>query len=109
MALWIEVDQREASTLLVLRGELDVSTAPKLREALVDAIGSGRRIVVDLEGLEFLDSVGLGILVSGLKRARTHEGDLVVVCASRTILRPFELTGLDEVITIHERREQALG
>jgi anti-sigma B factor antagonist len=104
MALWIDVQEGPEAVVLVLRGELDLPTSPKLREALVDVIGEGRRVVVDLEGLSFLDSVGLGILVSGLKRARSHGGELEIVCANRAVLRPFELTGLDEVFTIHARR-----
>ena len=108
MALTIEAAEHGTTTLLVLRGELDIATSPQLRDELVRVIGDGRRIVVDLEGLGFIDSVGLGILVSGLKRARSDGGDLELVCANRIILQPLELTGLDQTFTLHARREDAL-
>jgi anti-sigma B factor antagonist len=106
--LAIDVEHHGATTLLALRGELDLATAPRLRDALIEAIDTGTHIVVDLELVGFVDSVGFGVLVGGLKRARTHGGDLVLVCSSRTVLRPLEITGLDRVFTIHAGREAAL-
>jgi anti-sigma B factor antagonist len=109
MALAIECEEHGTTALLVLRGELDIATSPQLRDELVQVISDGRRIVVDLEGLGFIDSVGLGILVSGLKRARQHGGELELVCANRTILQPLELTGLDQTFTMHALRDEALA
>jgi anti-sigma B factor antagonist len=107
--LAITVEQEGPATLVVLRGDLDLATAPELRECLVKVIGEGARIVVDLEAVDFLDSAGLGILVGGLKRARTQGGELELVCTSGDVLKPLEITGLDRVFTIHPRRELALG
>jgi anti-sigma B factor antagonist len=101
MALAIETRREEAVTVLVLRGDLDLATASELREALVEVIGDGARIVIDMEALDFLDSAGLGILVGGLKRARSHGGELELICSSRAVLKPIEITGLDRVFTIH--------
>ena len=109
MTLLIDVERHEATTLVVLRGDLDALTAPDLRNTLVEVIGDGARIVIDLEAVEFLDSAGLGILVGGLKRARTHDGEIELVCTSRDVLRPLEITGLDRSFTIHRSREDALG
>jgi anti-sigma B factor antagonist len=108
MALAIDVERSGRTTVLTLRGDLDVATAPDLREALVEVIDQGARIVIDMEALDFLDSAGLGILVGGLKRARTHGGDLELVCSNRVVLKPLELTGLDRVFTIHVARDAAL-
>ncbi len=108
MALTIETSDHGDATLVVLRGELDIATSPQLRDELVGVIADGRRIVVDLEGLDFIDSVGLGILVSGLKRSRSAGGDLELVCANRVILQPLELTGLDQTFKLHALREDAL-
>ncbi len=107
-ALGIEVERDGSTTVLALRGELDLESAQRLREELVEVIGEGTHVVVDLELVGFLDSVGLGVLVGGLKRARTHHGDLVLVCSSRAVLKPLEITGLDRVFTIHASREAAL-
>jgi len=106
--LSIDTEQHGATTLLRLRGDLELNTAPGLREALVRAIDEGRRIVVDMEAVDFLDSAGLGILVGGLKRARERDGDLQLICSSRAVLRPLQLTGLDRAFTIHAGREDAL-
>lgn len=82
-------------------GELDVATAPSLRERLVDLIGDGStRLILDLEGVDFLDSTGLGVIVSALKRTRTQGGDMRLVCTQARIRRLFEITGLDKAITL---------
>ncbi|MEA2180587.1 MAG: anti-sigma factor antagonist [Solirubrobacteraceae bacterium] len=108
-SLTIEVQRHGEATLLELHGELDLGTAQQLRETLIEVIGEGTRVVVDLELVDFIDSVGLGVLVGGLKRARTRNGELVLVCTSRAALKPLEITGLDRVFTIHGAREAALA
>jgi len=107
--LAITVERGEAATLVVLRGDLDVATAPDLRKCLVEIIDEGARIVIDLETVGFLDSAGLGILVGGLKRARTAGGELELICSGHAVLKPLEITGLDRVFTIHSGRDAALS
>jgi len=82
-------------------GEVDVATAPELKERLTGLVGEGRvKLVLDLSGVDFLDSTGLGMIVSALKRARTHGGDLRIVCTESRITRLFEITGLDKALTV---------
>jgi anti-sigma B factor antagonist len=82
-------------------GEIDVYTAPRLREKLSELVEAGHyRIVVDLEGVDFLDSTGLGVLVGGLKRVRAHEGSLTLVCTNERLLKIFRITGLAKVFEI---------
>ena len=71
MELGLDVDDsRRPYTVLAVKGEVDVYTAPRLREKLVELVSQGKhQIVVDLEGVDFLDSTGLGVLVGGLKRS----------------------------------------
>ena len=96
--------------MLAVRGEVDVYTAPRLREKLVELVAQGRyRIVVDLEGVDFLDSTGLGVLVGGLKRLRSHHGDMVLVCTHQRVLKVFEITGLTKVFAIHDSLDTAVA
>jgi anti-sigma B factor antagonist len=107
--LGLEVDDsRPPFTVLAVKGEIDVYSAPRLRERLVELVSEGhRRIVVDLEGVDFLDSTGLGVLVGGLKRLRTHGGDLSLVCTQPRILKVFEITGLTTVFSIATSVDEA--
>ncbi len=110
MELGLEVDDsRPPYTVLAVTGEIDVYSAPRLREKLVELVSQGhRQIVVDLEGVDFLDSTGLGVLVGGLKRLRSHDGDLTLVCTQARILKVFEITGLTTVFRISASVDEAM-
>jgi anti-sigma B factor antagonist len=110
MGLQVARDDADGVAVVAVHGELDLETAPALKTALVEAIEEqpGRRIVVDLEGLDFIDSIGLGILLGGLKRARGSDGELVLVATGRNVLKVLELTGLVRVFEIHPGRREAL-
>ncbi|WP_244788818.1 anti-sigma factor antagonist BldG [Streptomyces sp. BJ20] len=97
-------------TIVRVGGEIDVYTAPKLREQLVELVNDGSfHLVVDMEGVDFLDSAGLGVLVGGLKRVRAHEGSLRLVCNQERILKIFRITGLTKVFPIHTSVEEAVA
>jgi anti-sigma B factor antagonist len=90
-------------TVVEVTGEIDVYTAPKLREQLAELVDSGRHdIVVDMQGVEFLDSTGLGVLVGGLKRVKQHDGSMNLVCTQERILKIFRITGLTKVFPIYD-------
>ena len=100
-----EVDGR---AVVAVGGEIDVYTAPKLRDCITELVGAGSyNIVIDLEAVEFLDSTGLGVLVGGLKKVRAHDGSLQLVCNQERLLKIFRITGLAKVFTIHESAESA--
>ncbi len=110
MDLGLEVKELEGVSVLSVRGEVDVSTAPRLRQSLVELAEDGRKaLVVDLDPVEFIDSTGLGVLVSGLKRFRTQGGDLILACSQPRILRVLEITGLDRAFTVCETVESAVS
>ena len=110
MDLGLDVVERNGHAVLAVHGEVDVYTAPQFREQLIQLVDQGhRRIVVDLEGVEFLDSTGLGVLVGGLKRVRSHDGDLALVCTQRRILKVLEITGLTKVFSIHDSVDAAVA
>ena len=66
-------------------------------------------LIIDMEQVEFLDSTGLGVLVGGLKRVRTHEGSLRLVCTQERLLKIFRITGLTKVFAIHGSQAEAHG
>jgi anti-sigma B factor antagonist len=97
-------------TVVAVSGEIDVYTAPKLREHLIDLVAGGQyQLIVDLEAVDFLDSTGLGVLVGGLKRVRSHDGSLHLVCSQDRILKIFRITGLTKVFPIHASIDEALA
>lgn len=97
-------------TVVEVGGEIDVYTAPKLREQLVELVNDGSyHLVVDMERVDFLDSTGLGVLVGGLKRVRAHEGSLRLVCNQERILKIFRITGLTKVFPIHTSVDEAVA
>jgi anti-sigma B factor antagonist len=89
-------------------GEVDVFTAPKLRETIIGLLTDGRdRIVVDLSGVGFMDSTGLGVLVGALKRVKERDGALALAGAQGTVLRVLNVTGLNAVFAMHASVDDA--
>jgi anti-sigma B factor antagonist len=107
----ISEDSVDDTTHVVeVAGEVDLYSAPELKEHVLSAIDDGKtRIVVDLSKATFIDSTTLGVLVGARKRLREHDGSLAVVCADDDKLALFEMTGLDRVFSIHEDRTAALA
>ena len=110
MDLRLEVRAEAGWVVVKVGGEIDVYTAPRLREELVELVYDGRYLlVIDLQDVDFLDSTGLGVLVGGLKRVRAHEGSLRLVCTRERILKIFRITGLSKVFPISETVEAAIS
>jgi anti-sigma B factor antagonist len=94
--------------VIAVSGEIDVATAPQLRECLHSVIAKGEAtVVLDLLGVTFLDSTALGVLVGALKRCRELGGDLQIVVADPRIIKIFEITGLTNVFTITDSLQSA--
>jgi anti-sigma B factor antagonist len=101
---------KDGIEIVDVEGEIDISTAPRLRELLIDLVSQNHyQLVVNLEKVGFLDSTGLGVLVGGLKRVRAHDGSLDLVCAREQILKIFRITGLTKVFGIYETVDQAIA
>mgnify|MGYP000916753567 CR=1 FL=1 len=110
MDLRLDVSERNGWSVVDVGGEIDVATAPRLREQLITLVNDQRyRIVVNLEAVDFIDSTGLGVLISGLKRVRTHDGEFALVCTEPRILKVFEITGLLAVFDVHPTVDDAVA
>jgi anti-sigma B factor antagonist len=97
----IGVEQGEDTCVLAVRGDLDVYTAPRLKQEFVELIGGGCiRLVLDLERVEFIDSSALGVLIGALRRVREKGGAIHIVCTRANVLNLFRLTGLYEVFPV---------
>ncbi|HXA54063.1 MAG TPA: STAS domain-containing protein [Solirubrobacteraceae bacterium] len=106
----IRASEPDARTSVVtVAGELDLSTAPRLKRMLLDALQTGHsRLVVDLSGATFMDSTALGVLV-GVRRALEVGEQLTIVCPRGDVLQIFELTGMRDAFAIVATQDEALG
>jgi anti-sigma B factor antagonist len=106
------IDRRELggrTSVISVAGELDLSTAPQLKWLLMDALEEGRNVLfVDLSQTTFMDSTALGVLV-GVNRSLGVGGKLTLVCDETSLLRVFELSGMDGVFTICATLDEALA
>jgi anti-sigma B factor antagonist len=108
--LTLTTQEVQGATIIVVGGEIDVYTAPRLRDKITELVASGVHVlIIDMEAVEFLDSTGLGVLVGGLKKVRAHGGSLQLICTQERLLKIFRITGLAKVFTIHASAEAAFA
>lgn len=104
----LEEEKLGSHTVIRATGFLDVSTAPRLREKLLQVIGSGPgAVLLDLGGIEFLDSSALGVILNGWKQMQADNAVLAVVSPQARITKIFEITALNLSIGIYPSLEQA--
>jgi len=107
--LSLDTYQVDGRSVVAIGGEIDVYTAPRLRDRISEVVAGGEHdLLIDLEKVDFLDSTGLGVLVGALKKTRVHDGSLELVCNNERLLKIFKITGLAKVFTIHASVEDAL-
>ena len=95
--------------VIVLVGEVDIYTAPRFKECMLELLDAGiDRLVIDLSGVTFIDSTALGVLIGGVRRVHSAGGAMALVVTNRAVERVLSITGLDRVFTIHATREAAL-
>ena len=106
MSVKIGFSERGGARVISISGEVDLMTAPELKESVYGVLDSGvKELVLDMSELDFIDSSGLGVLVGTLKRVRSAGGSICLVCGRDSVLKVLRLTGLDKVFTIYERLE----
>ncbi|MGI8663071.1 MAG: STAS domain-containing protein [Acidimicrobiales bacterium] len=107
--LGVVVDERAGWAVVAVSGEIDMATAPALRERLhVLLSGGASNIIIDLDGVGFLDSTALGVLVGTMKRARAVGGDVRLVCTQPRVAKVLEITRLDQAFSTFTSVEGAL-
>lgn len=101
----------EAGRWSVLRvsGEIDMATAPRLRQHVLAVAASGPAgLIIDLDRVDFIDSTGLGVMVGAAKRMRMLGGTMRIVCSTPHLIELFELTRLSEVFDLFETLDEAV-
>ncbi|MGI8461403.1 MAG: STAS domain-containing protein [Solirubrobacterales bacterium] len=107
--LEVRTETNEDVLTLTIEGELDLATAPQVREPLEAAISEGtRRVVIDMLGCGFIDSTGLGVLLRSAKQL-DGEGGMAIVCVDEQITRLLELTMIDRTIPVFATRDDAVA
>lgn len=110
MHLQVSTSTIDDADVISCAGELDLHTAPALKDALAEAVASGSGvIVVDLSGVEFMDSTGLSVIIGAVAALNGTGRSLRVVTASERVTKVFTLTGVDAQIPLFTRLEDAVG
>jgi anti-sigma B factor antagonist len=105
--LKIEVEHTDGGiTICRPVGELDAFTVSQFRQTLAE-LASSHRLLIDMSGVPFVDSAGLGALIGGIRRARELGGDVAVACNRPTLTRLLRTTGFDRIVTVAETIEEA--
>jgi anti-sigma B factor antagonist len=108
MEFRIEVTEKGPDVaVLAVDGEIDLATAPRLKEALLALAEEPKTVIVDLSKTQYLDSTALGVLVGGLKRKRERGGELRLAGLTERVRRVFDITRLSTVFEIYSSVEEA--
>lgn len=106
----VVIAERGPAVVLTVTGEVDLNTAPRLREALEEAVAAHPSLlVVDLTDVDFLGSPGLAALIAAHDRAQPRTRLRVVASSTTPVLRPIRLTGLEELLNVHPTLDHALS
>jgi anti-sigma B factor antagonist len=108
----LKIDTRSVNgkPVLDLTGEVDSYNSPKLREKMVSLIDEGNPdLIINMTGVDYIDSTGLGTLVGGLKRASEKNGAIRLICPNEQIYKVFNITGLVKVFSIFDNEAAALS
>lgn len=96
--------------VVTVSGEVDMYTAPQLKQCLLELLDGGvQKVVVDLSAVTFVDSTALGVLIGGVRRLHGAGGAMALVVTSRPVERVLSITGLDRVFSIHATLDEALS
>lgn len=109
MNLSINADVVDGVPVVHVGGDLDVYTAPRLKETLDSAMAGGQRLVLDLSQVHFIDSTALGVLVSAMRQSNAECGDFRLVVDDPYLLKIFRITGFDGLFPIFPQVADAIA
>ncbi len=96
------VREEQGAVIACLGGDVDLENSPRARELLLECVGRGKKVLVDLSGVSYIDSSGVASLVEAYPVAKRNKTDFALVSVNTAALRVLELARLDKVFTIHE-------
>jgi anti-sigma B factor antagonist len=110
VVLEIRVDRPESADYVQLcpEGELDAYSVAQFREAFAE-LGTEPRLIVNLAGVQFMDSAGLGALIGGIRKVRDNDGRIAVFCDRANISRLLHTTGFDRIVPVKEDLGEAVS
>ncbi len=109
MLLRVDVQDRDHHAVVAAVGEIDASTASLVSDAAQTALDEGRRVLLDLAQVTFIDSTGLGMLVKVHRAALCAGSNLALVRATPQTRKLVRVLGLDTLLHLYDSSEQALA
>lgn len=108
--LHLDVQRVGEHVVVAASGELDVGSAPELRQRLLGMHAAGdHRLVVDLDGVDVIDEMGLGVLLGGAWRARSRGGTFDLVCTTARVREVLDLSGMSRAVEVHRTVTDAVS
>ena len=102
------VREQSGAIVVAFAGEIDLEHSPQAREILLECVGRGQKVVVDLASVKYIASSGIASLIEALQRARAEGASFVLAAANGAVRQALELARLDRVFTLLERVEEGL-
>jgi anti-sigma B factor antagonist len=110
VSLQVSVERVGDVSICVVVGEVDMATTPQLRDELIGLVESDvRRLVLEVSGVPFLDSTGLGVLMEVHRRLRDNSGAVALVGARPALVRLLTITNLSRALPVYRSVEDAVA
>ena len=104
-----EIVEKQGALVVVLRGDVDLSSSPEARKLLLSSIGGSDRVLVDLSSVTYIDSSGVASLVEALQASKKNGNQFALAAASEPTRRVLELARLDQVFTMYATVDEGIN
>lgn len=105
----VTTSDRPGATLVEVEGEIDLSTAAQLQRELTMSVAAGSKLVVDVRGVTFIDSTGVGVLFRTSKKVTAAGGEMRLVCGPGPVRRVLMVSGLDRLVPVVDDLDAAVA